>query len=129
MLANSTQGFTGSVYSLVLIMLLLTGCEQRQEAVIDTQLGDVRVTKYLTVHESGRILNPLPALDQIRGAVIQGIGQALHEDLLYDPASGQPARLIPNPTARDSAIIARTLRCQRRTSVRAASPSADSSPM
>jgi len=28
--------------------------------------------------------------DQIRGAVLQGIGQALHEDLLYDPASGQP---------------------------------------
>jgi len=60
------------------------------EVEVDTQLGDVRVTKYLTVHESGRILNPLPALDQIRGGVIQGIGQALREDLHYDPRNGQP---------------------------------------
>jgi xanthine dehydrogenase molybdenum-binding subunit len=60
------------------------------EVEVDTQLGDVRVTKYLTVHESGRILNPLPALDQIRGAVIQGIGQALREDVLYDTNTGHP---------------------------------------
>jgi xanthine dehydrogenase YagR molybdenum-binding subunit len=44
----------------------------------------------VAVHESGRIINPQTARDQIRGAVLQGIGQALHEDLLYDPASGQP---------------------------------------
>jgi CO/xanthine dehydrogenase Mo-binding subunit len=60
------------------------------EAEVDTQLGDVRLTKYVAVHESGRILNPLPARDQIRGAVIQGIGQALHEDLHYDPRNGHP---------------------------------------
>jgi CO/xanthine dehydrogenase Mo-binding subunit len=60
------------------------------EVEVDTQLGDVRVTKYLTVHESGRILNPRPALDQIRGAVIQGIGQALREDVLYDTNTGHP---------------------------------------
>ncbi len=57
---------------------------------MDTHLGDVRVTKYLTVHESGRILNPLPAKDQIRGAVLQGIGMALYEDLIYDRNTGQP---------------------------------------
>jgi CO/xanthine dehydrogenase Mo-binding subunit len=44
----------------------------------------------VAIHESGRIINPQTARDQIRGAVLQGIGQALHEDLLYDPASGQP---------------------------------------
>ncbi len=60
------------------------------EAEVDTQLGDVRLTKYVAVHESGRILNPLPARDQIRGAAIQGIGQALKEDLLYDPLNGHP---------------------------------------
>jgi len=60
------------------------------EVEVDTHLGDVRVTKYVTVHESGRILNPLPANDQIRGAVHQGIGMALHENLLYDQRSGQP---------------------------------------
>jgi CO/xanthine dehydrogenase Mo-binding subunit len=60
------------------------------EVEADMQLGDVRITKYVAVHESGRIINPLPAKDQIRGAVLQGVGQALHEDLLYDPRNGQP---------------------------------------
>jgi CO/xanthine dehydrogenase Mo-binding subunit len=60
------------------------------EVEVDTRLGTTRIIKYVAVHESGRIINPQTARDQIRGAVIQGIGQALHEDLLYDPASGQP---------------------------------------
>ena len=60
------------------------------EVEADVELGHVRVTKYVAFHESGRILNPLPARDQIRGAVHQGIGQALHEDLLYDARNGQP---------------------------------------
>ena len=50
----------------------------------------VRVTKYVAVHESGRIMNPLTATGQIQGAAIQGIGMALHEDLLYDRRTGQP---------------------------------------
>jgi len=60
------------------------------EVEADVELGHVRITKYTTVHESGRIINPLPAKDQIRGATLQGVGQALHEDLLYDPRNGQP---------------------------------------
>jgi len=60
------------------------------EVEVDTELGDVRVTKYTTVHDSGRIMNPLTAASQIQGAAIQGIGQALHENLLYDARTGQP---------------------------------------
>ena len=60
------------------------------EVEADVQLGHVRITKYVTVHESGRIINPQTAKDQIRGAALQGVGQALHEDLLYDPRNGQP---------------------------------------
>ena len=60
------------------------------EVEADMVLGHVRITKYVAVHESGRIINHQTAKDQIRGAVIQGIGQALHEDLLYDPRNGQP---------------------------------------
>ena len=55
------------------------------EVEVDVVLGHVRNTKYVAVHESGRIINHQTAKDQIRGAVIQGIGQVLHEDLLYDP--------------------------------------------
>lgn len=60
------------------------------EVEVDTELGHIGVSKYVAFHESGRILNPLPARDQIRGAVQQGIGQALHEELLYDVRSGHP---------------------------------------
>jgi len=60
------------------------------EVEVDTRIGTTKVSKYVAVHESGRIINPTTARDQIRGAAIQGIGQALHENLLYDPASGQP---------------------------------------
>ena len=60
------------------------------EVEADTELGRVRVVKYLAVHDCGRIINPLTAEGQIKGGVTMGIGMALHEDLLYDPQSGQP---------------------------------------
>ena len=50
----------------------------------------MRVLKYLAVHDSGRIINPLTAEGQIKGGVTMGIGMALHEELLYDARSGQP---------------------------------------
>jgi xanthine dehydrogenase YagR molybdenum-binding subunit len=60
------------------------------EVEVDTELGRVHVLKYVAVHDSGRIINPLTAESQIKGGVTQGIGMALHEDLIYDRASGQP---------------------------------------
>jgi len=60
------------------------------EVEVDTELGNTRITKYVAVHESGRLINPQTALDQIRGATIQGIGQALHENTLYDSNTGYP---------------------------------------
>jgi CO/xanthine dehydrogenase Mo-binding subunit len=59
------------------------------EVEVDVEMGRVRVTKYLAVHDSGRIMNPLTAVAQIKGAATMGIGMALHEELLYDPQSGQ----------------------------------------
>ncbi|MBI3494003.1 MAG: xanthine dehydrogenase family protein molybdopterin-binding subunit [Acidobacteria bacterium] len=60
------------------------------EVEVDVELGDVRVLKYLTVHESGRIINPLTATSQIKGGVGMGLGMALHEDMLYDRRTGRP---------------------------------------
>ncbi len=59
------------------------------EVEVDTAVGHVRVSKYLAVHDSGRIMNPLSAIGQIKGAAQMGIGMALHEELLYDSRSGQ----------------------------------------
>jgi xanthine dehydrogenase molybdenum-binding subunit len=60
------------------------------EVEVDTELGRVHVTKFLCVHDCGRIMNPLTAISQIKGGAIMGIGMALHEDLVYDRASGAP---------------------------------------
>jgi len=60
------------------------------EVQVDTELGQVRVLKYVAVHDSGRILNPLTAVSQVRGGVTMGIGMALHEELLYDRQTGAP---------------------------------------
>jgi CO/xanthine dehydrogenase Mo-binding subunit len=59
------------------------------EVEVDTETGRVRVLKYLAVHDCGRIMNLLSATGQIKGGATMGIGMALHEELLYDPRSGQ----------------------------------------
>ena len=60
------------------------------EVEVDTELGHARVTKYVAVHDSGRLINPLTARSQIQGAAAMGIGMALHEDLIYDRRTGRP---------------------------------------
>ena len=60
------------------------------EIEVDTELGRIGVVQYLAMHESGRIINPLTAESQIKGGVTMGIGMALHEELVYDRATGVP---------------------------------------
>jgi xanthine dehydrogenase molybdenum-binding subunit len=60
------------------------------EVEVDTELGRARVVKYVTVHDCGRIMNPLTATSQVKGGATMGIGMALHEDLLYDRRNGVP---------------------------------------
>jgi len=82
------------------------------EVEVDTELGRAHVTKYLAVHDCGRIINPLTARSQILGGAQMGIGMALHEDLLYDRRSGAPltpgyygARISTHRDAPDIDII------------------------
>lgn len=60
------------------------------EVEVDTETGRVRVTRFQAAHDSGRTVNPLTAQSQVQGGVIQGIGMALHEELLYDKRRGIP---------------------------------------
>jgi xanthine dehydrogenase YagR molybdenum-binding subunit len=60
------------------------------EVEVDTEMGHVKVIKYVAAHDSGRIVNPLTATSQVKGGATMGIGMALHEELLYDRASGLP---------------------------------------
>jgi xanthine dehydrogenase molybdenum-binding subunit len=82
------------------------------EVEVDTEIGHVRVLKYVAAHDSGRIVNPLTATSQVKGGVTMGIGMALHEELLYDRASGVPlntgyygARVMTHRDAPDVEVI------------------------
>ncbi|HKT17822.1 MAG TPA: molybdopterin cofactor-binding domain-containing protein, partial [Stellaceae bacterium] len=59
------------------------------EVEIDAETGKVALTRYAAVDDVGRVLNPLVCEGQIQGGIVQGIGQALMEDIVYDTASGQ----------------------------------------
>jgi carbon-monoxide dehydrogenase large subunit len=51
---------------------------------VDPETGFVRVLRYLTVDDCGRMLNPTIVEGQIQGGVAHGIGTALFEGVLYD---------------------------------------------
>ena len=51
---------------------------------IDTDTGAVRILGYWAVEDGGRLINPLLAEEQLRGAIVQGLGDALYEHSLYD---------------------------------------------
>ncbi len=59
------------------------------EVELDRETGKVAITRYSAVDDVGRVLNPLICEGQIQGGIVQGIGQALCEDLIYDTKSGQ----------------------------------------
>jgi carbon-monoxide dehydrogenase large subunit len=59
------------------------------EVEIDPETGAIDVLRYVVVDDFGATLNPLLLAGQVHGGTIQGIGQALTEDTVYDPQSGQ----------------------------------------
>ena len=59
------------------------------EVEIDPDTGATTIVNYVVVDDFGRTLNPLLLAGQVHGGIVQGIGQALMEDTVYDPASGQ----------------------------------------
>ena len=59
------------------------------EVEIDRETGAVTLTNYTTVDDFGTMINPLLVAGQVHGAVAQGVGQALFEQAVYAPDSGQ----------------------------------------
>lgn len=51
---------------------------------INTQTYGVHIHKYVVAEDCGRIINPMIVDGQVRGAVAQGIGAALFEEIVYD---------------------------------------------
>lgn len=56
---------------------------------IDAETGLVRVLRHWVAEDCGRVLNPLLVDEQIRGGVVQGLGEALLEESRYDAVTGQ----------------------------------------
>ena len=54
------------------------------EIEIDPDTGETDVVKYTVVDDFGNVINPLLAAGQVHGGVVQGIGQALMEEVVYD---------------------------------------------
>ena len=59
------------------------------EVEVDRETGMVEVVRYAVVDDVGTVINPLTLKGQIHGGVAQGIGQALMEEVVYEPGSGQ----------------------------------------
>ena len=56
----------------------------------DPDTGEIDILGYWVGDDFGTIINPMIVEGQVQGGVAQGIGQALLEDAIYDPDSGQP---------------------------------------
>jgi aerobic carbon-monoxide dehydrogenase large subunit len=54
------------------------------EVEVDPQTGATHVVKYSAVNDLGTVINPLLVEGQIQGGVVQGLGQALLEQAVYD---------------------------------------------
>jgi carbon-monoxide dehydrogenase large subunit len=59
------------------------------EVEIDRDTGAVSIARYTAVDDYGVLVNPMVASGQAHGAITQSIGQALMEQAVYDPGSGQ----------------------------------------
>ena len=56
---------------------------------VDQETGEVKILRYIGVHDCGQIINPKLVEGQIVGGIAQGIGQALSESMVYSE-EGQP---------------------------------------
>jgi CO/xanthine dehydrogenase Mo-binding subunit len=76
---------------------------QVAEVEVDEQTGEVTLKRFTTAHDVGTILNPISHQGQIEGGVMQGVGQAMMEEVQYD--EGQVTNLSLGeyklPTMRD----------------------------
>ncbi len=59
------------------------------EVEIDPETGITEIIKYSVVDDVGTVINQLTLEGQIHGGIGQGVGQALSEQIIYDPKSGQ----------------------------------------
>jgi carbon-monoxide dehydrogenase large subunit len=75
---------------------------------VDPRTGHVALVDYVAVEDAGRIINPLTLHGQTVGAIVQGLGGALMEELVYDENGQLLAGSLADylvPTASDFPVI------------------------
>ncbi len=80
---------------------------------VDPDTGNVDVLEYLTMDDCGNVINPMIADGQLHGGIVQGAGQALFEDAIYDEqgtllTTSFMDYLIPTATSMPSFQMERT---------------------
>jgi carbon-monoxide dehydrogenase large subunit len=60
------------------------------EVEIDPETGALSLERYACVDDVGRVINPVIVDGQIQGGIVQGAGQALCEDFVFNAETGQP---------------------------------------
>lgn len=70
------------------------------EIELDTETGQISVDRLLMVVDCGRVVNPITASGQVEGGMLQALGFALTEEMLFDK-EGQPI----NPNLKDYKIF------------------------
>lgn len=59
------------------------------EVEIDPETGVYEIVRFTAVDDFGNVLNPMIVDGQVHGGIVQGLGQAMGEDTIYDEDSGQ----------------------------------------
>ncbi len=59
------------------------------EVEIDPETGKTDVVGYTVVDDFGKVINPMLVAGQVHGGVVQGLGQSLTENCVYDPETAQ----------------------------------------
>ena len=59
------------------------------EVEIDPETGELDILNYVVVDDVGTVVNPIGLKGQIHGGIMQGLGQAVMEQVVYDRESGQ----------------------------------------
>jgi carbon-monoxide dehydrogenase large subunit len=51
---------------------------------VDRETGDIKFLRYVAVDDCGKVINPMLVDGQVHGGIMQSIGQALYEEVVYD---------------------------------------------
>ena len=51
---------------------------------MDIETGEVKIVRYVVMHDCGNVINPMVVQGQVEGGVAHGVGNALFERMVYD---------------------------------------------